>query len=363
MLDKDLYDSWKSKMKLYMQNKEHGRMILESVKHGLLIWPTIEKNGVTRTKKYAELSAAEKIQANCDMKATNIILRGDDPISCLNETMAFLTVVASSRQKQFSWPIFLTMVLTLSQRLSENLGKRFVPQQKLMAEQAFWFQMSNPTCKSFVASPIKIEAPKELLVYVRDTCPNEIKLSAKKVAATPKHNVKKVRFKMDKRKILKLTLEIFRDIMKIYPREINSLNDFVVDHMHQPWSTFVALINKSLSEKQLVLTSFVSLEPSPLSHEMKETKACKTYFGFATGATPPKIARKFKKASPSKKELMLNQGLLISEGSDQDKDSGDDNNQSDSEKGLDSEHETNENESGYVKPLFLHIAAEANLGY
>ncbi|GJY76094.1 reverse transcriptase domain-containing protein [Tanacetum coccineum] len=47
MLDKDLYDSWK-----------------------------IEENGVIRTKKYAELSAAEKIQADCDMKATNIILQG-----------------------------------------------------------------------------------------------------------------------------------------------------------------------------------------------------------------------------------------------------------------------------------------------
>ncbi|GKB02268.1 hypothetical protein Tco_0830357 [Tanacetum coccineum] len=35
----------------------------------------------------------------------------------------------------------------------------------------------------------------ELLVYVRDTCPNAIKLSAKKVAATPKNNVKKVRLK------------------------------------------------------------------------------------------------------------------------------------------------------------------------
>ncbi|GKA95390.1 hypothetical protein Tco_0817428 [Tanacetum coccineum] len=34
----------------------------------------------------------------------------------------------------------------------------------------------------------------ELLVYVRDTCPNAIKLSAKKVAVTPKNNVKKVRF-------------------------------------------------------------------------------------------------------------------------------------------------------------------------
>ncbi|GJY39378.1 hypothetical protein Tco_0425742 [Tanacetum coccineum] len=76
MLNKDLYDLWKSIMELYMQNREHGRMILESVEHGPLIWPTVEENGVTRTKKYAELSAAEKIQADCDMKATNIILQG-----------------------------------------------------------------------------------------------------------------------------------------------------------------------------------------------------------------------------------------------------------------------------------------------
>ncbi|GKD18440.1 hypothetical protein Tco_1207598 [Tanacetum coccineum] len=76
MLDKDLYDSWKSIMELYMQNREHGRMILESVEHGPLIWPTIEENGVTKTKKYAELSAIEKTQADCDMKATNIILQG-----------------------------------------------------------------------------------------------------------------------------------------------------------------------------------------------------------------------------------------------------------------------------------------------
>ncbi|GKD21859.1 retrovirus-related pol polyprotein from transposon TNT 1-94 [Tanacetum coccineum] len=76
MLDKDLYDSWKSQMEIYMQNREHGRMILESVEHGPLIWPTVEENGVIKTKKYVELSAAEKIQADCDMKATNIILQG-----------------------------------------------------------------------------------------------------------------------------------------------------------------------------------------------------------------------------------------------------------------------------------------------
>ncbi|GJV09800.1 hypothetical protein Tco_1351341 [Tanacetum coccineum] len=59
-----------------MQNIGHGRMILESVENDPLIWPTVEENGVMRPKKYAELSAAEKIQADCDMKATNIILQG-----------------------------------------------------------------------------------------------------------------------------------------------------------------------------------------------------------------------------------------------------------------------------------------------
>ncbi|GJT39835.1 retrovirus-related pol polyprotein from transposon TNT 1-94 [Tanacetum coccineum] len=38
--------------------------------------PTIKENGVTRPKKYSELSATKAIQADCDIKATNIILQG-----------------------------------------------------------------------------------------------------------------------------------------------------------------------------------------------------------------------------------------------------------------------------------------------
>nr|GFA92855.1 hypothetical protein [Tanacetum cinerariifolium] len=79
MLEKDMYDSWKSRMELYMLNRQHGQMILESVENGPLLWPTIEENGVTRPKKYSELSATEAIQADCDVKATNIILQGLPP--------------------------------------------------------------------------------------------------------------------------------------------------------------------------------------------------------------------------------------------------------------------------------------------
>ncbi|GJY01331.1 hypothetical protein Tco_0359483 [Tanacetum coccineum] len=41
------------------------------------------------------------------------------------------------------------------------------------------------------------------------------------------------------------------------------------------------------------------------SPEMKESKAYKTYLGYATGEVPSKVAIKFKKASPSKKESDL----------------------------------------------------------
>ncbi|GKC15924.1 hypothetical protein Tco_1012706 [Tanacetum coccineum] len=78
----------------------------------------------TRTKKYKKLSVTEKVQADCDLKATNIVLQGllpdvyaivnhqkvskdiwdrvkllmqgDDPIAYLNKAMAFLSVVDAS---------------------------------------------------------------------------------------------------------------------------------------------------------------------------------------------------------------------------------------------------------------------------
>ncbi|GJS80646.1 hypothetical protein Tco_0730527 [Tanacetum coccineum] len=54
-------------------------MILESIENGPLIWPTIEENGVTRPRKYSELSATDAIQADCDVKVTNTTLQGLPP--------------------------------------------------------------------------------------------------------------------------------------------------------------------------------------------------------------------------------------------------------------------------------------------
>ncbi|GJT38511.1 hypothetical protein Tco_0938376 [Tanacetum coccineum] len=76
MLEKHLYDSWKSRMELYMMNRPHGRMILGSIEKCPLVWPSITVDGVTRLKEYTELTPTEAIQADCDIKAINIILQG-----------------------------------------------------------------------------------------------------------------------------------------------------------------------------------------------------------------------------------------------------------------------------------------------
>ncbi|GJS87986.1 hypothetical protein Tco_0770622 [Tanacetum coccineum] len=76
MLEKHLYASWKSIMELYMMNRPYGRMIFASVEKVPLVWPTITVDGVTRPKEYTELTLAETIQADCDIKAINIILQG-----------------------------------------------------------------------------------------------------------------------------------------------------------------------------------------------------------------------------------------------------------------------------------------------
>ncbi|GJV17869.1 hypothetical protein Tco_1363192 [Tanacetum coccineum] len=57
MLDKPQYESWKSHMEHYIQGKDHGRIILNSVENGPLVWPTVEQeDGTVTLKTYKELS-------------------------------------------------------------------------------------------------------------------------------------------------------------------------------------------------------------------------------------------------------------------------------------------------------------------
>ncbi|GJS29730.1 hypothetical protein Tco_0490350 [Tanacetum coccineum] len=76
--------------------------------------------------------------------------------------------------------------------------------------------------------------------------------------------------------------------------------------MHTSKDDYLINTLRFVSAKEETQIYGAILLESLTSPEMKETKAYNTYLGFATGATPPKIARKFKKASPSKKDLNLN---------------------------------------------------------
>nr|GEY80119.1 hypothetical protein [Tanacetum cinerariifolium] len=64
------------------------------------------------------------------------------------------------------------------------------------------------------------------------------------------------------------------------------------------------LINtlRFVSRKEASQKYGVVLPECLISPQMKESKAYKTYLGYATDTVPPKVARKFKKASPSKKD-------------------------------------------------------------
>ncbi|GJY84659.1 hypothetical protein Tco_0498685 [Tanacetum coccineum] len=126
------------------------------------------------------------------------------------------------------------------------------------------------------------------------------------------------------------TISFLRDLG--HTRVINSLNDVVIDQMHQPWRTFAALINRSLSGKTSGLdklrlsraqilwgmyhqknVDYVELLWEDFTYQidnkvykkqekmMKESKANKTYLAEQR-QVPPKVANKFKKASPSKKD-------------------------------------------------------------
>ncbi|GJW10098.1 hypothetical protein Tco_1575925 [Tanacetum coccineum] len=127
-------------------------MMLESIENGPLVYSTIEENGVIRPKKYAELTEQEQLQDDCDVQAINIILQGlpldvyslvnhckaakeiwdrvnllmqgtelsyqereysglavpsflpgDDPISCLNKAIAFMSTQNIFQSKKPSY--------------------------------------------------------------------------------------------------------------------------------------------------------------------------------------------------------------------------------------------------------------------
>ncbi|GJU12902.1 hypothetical protein Tco_1135298 [Tanacetum coccineum] len=62
LLEKSMYDSWASRICLFIKGNKNGRMMLDSIDNGLLVYPTVKENRQTRPKKYTELTEAQQLQ-------------------------------------------------------------------------------------------------------------------------------------------------------------------------------------------------------------------------------------------------------------------------------------------------------------
>ncbi|GKC67353.1 hypothetical protein Tco_1099951, partial [Tanacetum coccineum] len=132
-----------------------------------------------------------------------------------------------------------------------------------------------------------------------------------------------------------------------YTCKCDMLTKIHTDHMHQPWRTFTAVINRCISGKstdfmfqadnreisstrkenmpyprftKIIINHFIFKDKTISMRKkinlytirddsllaIKDSKAYKIYIAYATGAATPKKARKFKKpASPSKKKTLV----------------------------------------------------------
>ncbi|GJR73630.1 hypothetical protein Tco_0085995 [Tanacetum coccineum] len=85
MLDKSQYNSWQSRMKLYIRGKEQGKDLIDSVLNGLFQNGTVEVPATPTTiaymreRTYEDLTRKENIHEECDIRATNIVLQGLHP--------------------------------------------------------------------------------------------------------------------------------------------------------------------------------------------------------------------------------------------------------------------------------------------
>ncbi|GJT52811.1 transcription factor GTE1-like protein [Tanacetum coccineum] len=82
MLDKINYNSWASRMLLYIKGKPNGKLLVDSVlngpfQYGAIVEPETETTlTIVRARTYTDLTDEEKLHESVDITATNIVLQG-----------------------------------------------------------------------------------------------------------------------------------------------------------------------------------------------------------------------------------------------------------------------------------------------
>nr|GEX22226.1 hypothetical protein [Tanacetum cinerariifolium] len=101
MLKNDMYDSWKSKMELYMLNRQYSRMIFESVEQVNDTSSTVNHSAYMASAPQIEYALIAYNPSEFSSPETGLVVlvfqKGDDPIDAINHMMSFLTSVVASR--------------------------------------------------------------------------------------------------------------------------------------------------------------------------------------------------------------------------------------------------------------------------
>nr|GFA10164.1 integrase, catalytic region, zinc finger, CCHC-type, peptidase aspartic, catalytic [Tanacetum cinerariifolium] len=121
-------------------------------------------NIVNKLGQSAQMIRRMLYDSNVIAKETNVISIADS-----EETLMLEEKSRSKMLLKQSDPMILEKKVNIKpvnyavlNQLSDDFEKCFVPQQELSGEQAFWFQMSNPSNGSSDPSPVKVDVPSEL---------------------------------------------------------------------------------------------------------------------------------------------------------------------------------------------------------
>nr|GEX05634.1 hypothetical protein [Tanacetum cinerariifolium] len=97
LLERNQYDSWQIRMRLYIRGKEHGKQLLDSVNNGpfkfgtVLVSGTITTPASTGDRNIDDITPEEKIRKAYYGLGVPKFLPTNDLIECLNKVMAFLS--------------------------------------------------------------------------------------------------------------------------------------------------------------------------------------------------------------------------------------------------------------------------------
>ncbi|GJW75055.1 hypothetical protein Tco_0134425 [Tanacetum coccineum] len=120
MLEKSMYDSWASRIRLFIKGKKHGRMMLDSIDNGPMFFTDVKlakslyttnydqlyaylsqheqhanEVHITRERYLNPLALAANSPTLYNYLAVLMFQQREDPIECINKAMAFLSIVAS----------------------------------------------------------------------------------------------------------------------------------------------------------------------------------------------------------------------------------------------------------------------------